>query len=688
MDKKEAKKRIEKLKEEIAHHRYLYHVLDRQEISDAALDSLKHELYELEQMFPEFKTPDSPTQRVGGKPLEKFEKVNHEIPMLSMEDVFSFEGLEAWKRRIQKILPEENFDYYTELKMDGLAISLIYENKVLKTAATRGDGKVGEDVTNNIKTIDAIPLKLRIPSEAEINNFFKKFNTKLHREKIKKNLREFSGRIEVRGEVFMHKKVFERINKEQRKKNLPEFANPRNVAAGSIRQLDPKITAGRDLDFFAYDLVSDLGQTTHEQSHEMARLLGIKTNPFNILCKSLEEVDNFYKKIQKKRDKLSYWIDGIVVNVNSISNFKKLGIAGKAPRGMIAYKFPAEQATTIVREVDFQVGRTGALTPVATLDPVRVAGTTVKHATLHNIDEIERLGLKIGDTVILEKAGDIIPKIIKVLPKLRTGKEKKIKIPEKCPNCDSPVERKRGEVALYCSNPKCFAKEKESVIHFVSRKAFDIEGLGEKIVEQLIDEGLIAGPADIFTLTKGDLEPLERFAEKSADNLIKSIEASKEISLSRFLYALGIRHVGEETAMILANYFGDLEKIKKADLEELEQIPDIGSVVAGSIFDYFSDSDNLEMIDKLLKNGISIKKVKKQKQSLTGKSFVITGTLETLGRDQAKEKIRSRGGKASSSVSKNTDFVLTGENPGSKYDKAKKLGIKIIDEKEFLNMLK
>jgi len=688
MTPKEAKKRIEKLKEEINYHRYIYHVLDRQEISDAALDSLKHELYKLEQQYPEFITPDSPTQRVGGKPLEEFEKVRHEVPMLSMEDVFSPDELEEWKERIQKLLPHEKFDYYAEIKMDGLAVSLIYEDGIFKVGSTRGDGKIGEDVTQNLKTIEAIPLRLRIPSEKEIDRFLKKFDHHMEIKKFKDRLKDLRGKIEVRGEAFMSKKTFEELNREQKKKGEEEFANPRNAAAGSIRQLDPKITASRKLDFYGYALVTDLEQATHEQAHEILKLIGIKVNPLNRYCKNLEEVVKFHEFVYKNREKLPYWTDGIVAVVNNNEAFDKLGVVGKAPRGMIAYKFPAEQATTIILDVKWQVGRTGALTPVAHLKPVYIGGTTVTHSTLHNLDEIERLGVKVGDTVIVERAGDVIPKVVKVLPKLRTGKEKPIAVPKRCPICGGPVERKEGEVAIYCRNPKCFARDKEKILHFVSKKAFDIEGLGDKIVERFMNEGLISNPADIFTLTRGDIEPLERFAEKSAQNLIDAIEKAKKISLAKFIFALGILHVGEETSIDLANHFGSLEKIKKANLEELMKVPDIGEVVAKSIYEYFQNEKNLKLIDDLIKNGVKIEEVKRGKKILEGKTFVLTGELESMTRDEAKEKIRFLGGDVSSSVSKNTDYVVVGHEPGSKYEKAKLLGIKTINEREFLTMLK
>jgi DNA ligase (NAD+) len=688
MTREEAKKRIEKLKEEVNHHRYLYHVLDRQEISDAVLDSLKHELFKLEQQFPEFITADSPTQRVGGEPLPEFKKWPHAAPMLSIEDVFNPGELLDWKNRVQKLLPYEEFDYYTEIKMDGLAVTLVYDNGLLKVGATRGDGKVGEDVTQNLKTIEAIPLKLRAPSEKEIDGFIKNFGKDgLNEKKLRHSLKTFSDRIEARGEAFMTKKVFEGLNKAQEKAGLPLFANPRNAAAGSIRQLDSKITASRKLDFYGYALVTDLGQTTHEQTHEILKLIGIKVNPLNQYCKNLDEVVKHHNEIREKRPRLLYWTDGIVININKIKTFEKLGVVGKTPRGMIAYKFPPEQATTMVREVIWQVGRTGAITPVAVMDPVFIAGTTVTHSTLHNLDEIERLDLKIGDTVIIEKAGDVIPKVVKVLPKLRTGKEKIITPPEKCPMCGTKLERKPGEVAIYCLNKKCFAQTLRRTKHFVSKKAFNIEGLGHKILERFFDEGLIRDAADLYELRAGDILPLERFAEKSAANIIEAIERSKKIPLAKFLFALGVLHVGEETAIDLANYFGGLEKLRAATLLELQTVPNIGGVVAESIYEWFHDKSNLAFLDQLLKH-VSIVKPERMKQVWRGLKFVLTGTFESMTRDEAKEKIRDLGGDAASSVSRETDYVVAGSEPGSKYDKAKKLGVKIINEKEFLEMFK
>lgn len=690
----EAKERIIKLKKEIEHHRYLYHVLDKIEISDAALDSLKHELFKLEERFSDLRTPDSPTQRVGGEALDKFKKVKHTEPMLSIEDVFSYEEIQDWQVRIQKILPSAKFDFFAEIKMDGLAVSLIYKKGLLAVGSTRGDGAIGEDVTQNLKTIEAIPLKIHEPTEKEMERFLL-WRQRSGREFENKKLINFiknPENLEVRGECFMSKKVFESLNKEQEKAGEAVFANPRNAAAGSIRQLDPKITVKRRLDFFAYALITDLGQTSHEQVHELLKLFGFKTNPQNKYCVDLLEVEKYHTHIFKERKRLPYWTDGVVAVVNENKIFDKLGIAGKTPRGMIAYKFPAEQATTVIKEVNWQVGRTGALTPVATMQPVFISGTTVTHATLHNLDEIRRLELKMGDTVIVEKAGDIIPKVIKVLPRLRVGKEKDIHPPAKCPVCGSAVEKKEAasregkSVALFCTNKNCFAKEKERIIHFVSRKAYNIDGLGEKIVEQLLNEGLISNSADIFLLKKGDLEPLERFAEKSAQNLVEAIEKSKDITLAKFLYALGIIHVGEETAIDLANHFKSLEKIKKASLDEINALSNIGEVVAKSIFDWFKNEKNLNLIENLAKNGVRIKNPPKSisQGKLKGLSFIFTGELDSVTRDEAKNMVRALGGETPSSVSKNTSFVVAGRDPGSKFEKAKKLGIKIINENEFL----
>jgi len=690
MTKKEAKVRIEKLKRLIHHHRYLYHVLDKQEISEAVLDSLKKELFDFEQEFPEFITPDSPTQRVGGKPLEKFEKVRHPTPMLSFNDAFSEKDMEDWLERISRLLtPTEasKIDFYCEPKLDGLAIELIYENGILKAGSTRGDGIIGEDVTQNLKTVEAIPLKLRTKEE-----ILKDFKTQGCDPCILEAIRNFDFKksIVVRGEAIIIKKDFEKVNKEQIKRNFPPYANPRNLAAGSIRQLDPKVTASRHLDSNAYDLVTDLGQKNHFEKHQIIETLGFKTNnKYSKYCRNLKEVFEFHDFWQKNREKLPYEIDGIVVIVNDNKIFEKLGVVGKAPRGVIAFKFPLKQATTIIEDIKVQVGRTGALTPVAILKPVEVGGVTISRATLHNEDEMKRLGVKIGDTVIVGRAGDVIPDIISVLPELRTGREKEFKFPKKCPACGGKVVRPAGEVVWRCLNPKCFARQREYFYHFISKAAFDIVGLGPKIVDRLIDEGLVSDPADLFELEEGDILPLERFAEKSAKNLIEVIQSRKKIQFPRFIYALGIRNVGEETARTLAEYFGSIEKLKKASLEELQKIMNVGPMVAKSIYAFFQEKRNLKFIEKLKWVGVEIISEKKPKrQILEGKTFVLTGSLGSMAREEAKEKIRLLGGEISESVSKKTDYVLVGKEPGSKFEKAQKLGVKTINEKEFLKILK
>ncbi|KKW14460.1 MAG: ligase protein [Parcubacteria group bacterium GW2011_GWC2_49_9] len=676
MNKHDAKARIEKLRREINHHRYLYHVLDKQEISDAALDSLKHELQQLEEQFPNLVTPDSPTQRVGGTPLGEFKKVRHAVRMLSLNDVFSAEETTSWVERIQKIVPGRVLDFYGEVKMDGLAVSLLYRKGVLVRASTRGDGAIGEDVTQNIKTIEAIPLTLERGKGPGANAALVS--------------RSILSDIEVRGEVYMLKSVFEKLNADLKKVNMPVFANPRNAAAGSVRQLDSKVTVKRKLSFMAYDLVTDLGQKTHQESHGLLEALGFKAGTNNEYLNDVGAIERYHRQIGKIRSKLPYWTDGIVVTVNSIATFRELGVVGKAPRGSIAYKYPAEQATTVVEDIQVQVGRTGALTPVAHLKPVRVAGSTVSRATLHNMDEIERLGVKIGDTVIVQKAGDIIPDVVQVLSKLRTGKERAYRMPGRCPVCKSPVVRKKGEVAYYCSNKSCYAQQHESLRHFVSRQAFDIDGLGPKILEQLARADLVKSSSDLFLLTEADLEPLERFAEKSAENLVKAIRASKDVSFARFIYSLGIRHVGEETAIALANHFKTFDKLVDAPFDEFDSISDVGGVVAKSIYEFFKEKDNRRLIDKLIGSGIHIQRVQPTAHNtgaLAGKKIVVTGTLASLSREEAKERIRKAGGDWVTSVSKNTDYVVVGENPGSKYEKAKQLGVKVIDEKEFTELL-
>ncbi len=661
MTKPEAEERIVKLRLAIDEYRYQYHVLDSLEISESALDNLKHELKKLEDEYPDLITADSPTQRVAGTALDKFSKIIHASPMLSIEDVFSFDELREWENRIKKIGAHQSFDYYAMMKVDGLAMSLVYENGLLMTAATRGDGAVGEDVTYNVRTIESVPLRLRSIPYADL-----------------------SGRIEVRGEVYMSKKGFEALNKEQKRKGEPEFANPRNVSAGSIRQLDSSIAAQRPLAFLAWRLVDVIESKTQTDGMNALRALGFATPPGE-KCESIDEAKKFFEKIASRREKLPFWIDGVVIRVNDNKIFDQLGVVGKTPRGIAAWKFPSEESTTRVLSVDWYVGRTGALTPVATVEATFIAGTTVTHATLHNIDEIERLGLKIGDTVIITKAGDIIPKITSVLTQLRTGKEIPIAIPTICPMCGASVGRREGEVAIVCTNKECFAQEQEHLLH--AARAFAIDGLGDKVIEKLFTLGLIRIPPDLFRLSIDDLKNLEGFGDVSANKLIDEIAKRKSISLEKFIVALGIRHVGSETAFSLAQAFGSIDELYKVSKEELEKVQDIGGIVARSIIDFFASDYGQRVIDEYRKVDVTIESAKAIKRTLEGKTFVLTGTLDSLGRDEAKEKIRLLGGSVSGSVSKKTTFVVAGAEAGSKLAEAEKLGVTVLSESDFLRMI-
>jgi DNA ligase (NAD+) len=698
MDKKAAEQRIVKLRKEIDRYRYAYHVLDESLISDAALDSLKKELFDLETEFPDLITPDSPTQRVAGKPLKEFAKVKHIERMTSFNDAFSEEDMQAWFERLENYLksPVENLrskvaPFYCELKIDGLAIELEYENGVFVRGSTRGDGMIGEDVTQNLRTVEAIPLKL-FPID-EIGKNLKD----LHLDPDRYDLAVHH--LIVRGEVFITKKIFAAVNREQEKKGLKPYANPRNIAAGSLRQLDPKVTAARHLDSWQYDIVTDVGQTYHEEEHLLLKAFGFKTNPHNRPAKNLQEAFAFrdYWAEPARREKLDYEIDGTVVIVNDNATFTRAGIIGKAPRGAMAYKFSPREAETVVEDIAVQVGRTGVLTPVAVMRPVNVGGTTITHATLHNADEIERLGLKIGDTVIVSRAGDVIPQIMKVLPEFRTGHEKVFRMPAQCPVDGSKVVR--DGVAYRCSSPTCGARHRESLYHFVSRGAFNIEGLGPKIIDRFLDEGLISDAADIFTLNKGDVAALPRFGEKSAENVVSEITEKKKVSLARFLYALGILQVGEETAVALVRRYHteiknyDIENIlaffRKLSVDDLQTVPDIGPKVAQSIYDWFHEERNVKFMERLAVAGVEIEPESRivKNAGLSGKTFVLTGSLASMSREAAKEKVRELGGDATESVSKKTDYVVAGVSPGSKYEKAKKLGVKILDEAEFLKLL-
>ena len=670
--KDEAKTRIEKLRKYIDDIRYRYHVLDDPTVTDADYDPLMRELVALEQKFPEFADPNSPSQKVGGKPLKKFENKKHLYPMISLNDAFDETEMKDWYDRMARLVGEKVIDqsgYYCEIKMDGLAISLIYEKGELAYALTRGDGYTGEDITNNIKMIRAIPLKLREGS--------KYWNDAK------------AGRIEIRGEIYMPLSSLSALNKEREEKGELLFANPRNAAAGSVRQLDPNITASRNLDFMGYGMIG-IKTKTHEEQHEIIKELGLPVNKNNKFCSNLDCIFKLFKEWEKIRPKLPYQIDGMVVNINDAALFDELGVVGKSPRASIAYKWPAEEVTTVLEDIVVRVGRTGVLTPTAVLRPTEVAGSTVSKATLHNADEIEKKDIRIGDTVILRKAGDVIPEVVRSIKELRTGKEKIFHMPALCPQCGGPVIRQDKQVAYRCENTNCFAVQFRSLEHFVSKQAFDIDGLGPRIIEQLMNEGLIKDSADIFTLKIGDLEPLERFAEKSAQNLIDSIENAKKVDLARFIFALGIRNVGIETAIDLADRFHNLKDLEKAELDEINAIRDIGPVVSKSIYDFFQNKKSVDLINRLIENGVEITEREKAqtKAGIVGKTFVFTGGLETMTRDEGKNMVRKFGGNISESVSRKTDFVVAGEEAGSKLEKARELGVKILSEKEFLEFVK
>lgn len=691
MDRMMAQARIAKLTEEIDFHRHRYHVLDQPEISDEAYDSLFRELEALEKEFPELRSPNSPTSRVGAEPRTEFKKVQHAVRQWSFDDVFDLPELVEWDAKLRRYLAKETGDereaieYIAELKIDGLKIVLTYEQGEFVRGATRGNGEVGEDVTENLRTIRSIPLRLAKP----VN-------------------------VIVVGEAWLSKGELARINAVRAEAGEPLFANPRNAAAGAIRQLDSHVTAERKLDCFIYDIETISGEplpTTQEKELTLLHTLGFKVNPYLRKCASIHEVEAFYTEWNEKRESLPYMLDGIVVKANERALQDQLGYTGKAPRFAIAFKFPAEEATSVVEDISIQVGRTGVLTPVAHLTPVRLAGTVVSRATLHNADEIARLGLMIGDTVVVRKAGDIIPEVVSVMEKLRNGKEKKFTMPTVCPKCGSPVERrvigekggaKEYSAALYCTNPRCFAVEREVIIHAVSRKGFDIVGMGEKIVEQFMEDGLIANLADIFELTPGDIEPLERFAEKSAEKLTASIERAKRVPLERLIFALGIRHVGEETADILAHFVGATVKTKSItpaklltfaesrSLEDWVALDGIGEKSAESLSEWFADERNAKLMTALDMAGVVAllpTPVATEKAALTGKTFVLTGELTRFTRDEAKRTIKQLGGKVTASVSQKTDFVVAGTDPGSKYDNAKKLGVAILDEAAFLKLI-
>ena len=706
-------KRIQKLRNEIARLRNAYHVENRPDVTDDVYESLHRELRSLLEQYPKFNDPNASENRVAGRPLEKFQKVKHRNRMLSLNDAFNEEELHDWEKRIKKLLPATAlFSYFCEAKFDGLAVSLIYEDGKFIRGATRGDGFIGEDITQNLKTINSIPLVLDSSHP------------------VKGGLGGVPKYIEVRGEAVISKKTLSRLNLDNVREGKTPFANTRNAAAGSLRQLDPKLARDRHLDFFAYDIaeISEarpnmLGLASlpiHSSKHQYLKKIGFAVDTHDAVCKNLDEVIDFIKKFEKIRPNFPYGTDGIVIHVDEVKLEEMLGVVGKAPRYVVAFKYPAERVTTVVKDVKINVGRTGVLTPLAVFEPVLVAGSKVSKATLHNMDQIGRLDLRIGDTVVIEKAGDVIPKVVEVLSRMRSGKEKKVKVPTKCPVCGGKVEKKISSqirenssrftlpgvpggtyatknfhesaslsVAYYCSNTKCPAKNERYLEHFVS--VFEIYELGPKILRRFKDEGLITDAADIFTLAEEDIAPLERFGEKSAENIVKEIESKKKIPFSKFLWALGILHVGEETARDLATHFGTLEKMilsARQDLASIDNIENIGPAVSKSLSDFFHEKNNLNFINKLEKNGVIIEKTKKQeKGKLSGMTFVLTGTLSQMSREIAKEKILALGGKVAGSVSKNTSYVVAGAEAGSKLSTAEKLGVKILNEGEFLKML-
>jgi len=671
LTKNEMQQKVDDLRQKINHHNYLYYVKDTPSIADSEYDRMFRELKEIEESFPEFITPESPTQRVGEIPSEKFEQVNHKYRLFSLDNANSAEELNDWYNRVQKTFPNDNdIELFCELKIDGLAISLSYENGLLTRGATRGDGKTGEDITTNLKTIKSIPLRLYSGEVDKIPNF-----------------------LEARGEVFMPVSSFEKLNEKRRKDGEAEFANPRNAGSGSVRQLDPKITRDRDLDIYIYTgiIEGNHSPSSHSEILQLFKKLGFKINPTSKLCKNIQEVIDFCDTWKEKRFELDYATDGVVIKINELYRQEELGFTSRAPRWAVAYKFPPEETLTTLIDIEINTGRTGAVTPVAILEPVKLAGTTVSRASLHNADEIERLDIRKGDKVWVKKAAEIIPKVIGVDFKSRNPESLPYKYPGKCPSCGTPLERKSGEVITYCPNlTGCKAQLQGWLEYWVGRQAMDIDGVGSSVIAQLIDNNLIKDPADLYGLTAENILSLERMASKSAANIISAIQKSKEKPLGNLINAMGIKFVGRETAEILSNNFCSIDELKSASLEQLSTLEGIGDKIAQSILQYFKQENILTMLEKLKIFGVKLEKEKqesRENQLLSGKSFVLTGTLKTMDRNKAGDIIRSLGGKVSSSVSKATSYVVTGENPGSKLEKASKLNVTIISEEDFINLV-
>ncbi len=661
-------RRVEALRKALHRHNYRYYVLDDPEVSDAEYDRLMQELKELEENHPEVASPDSPTTRVGAPPLDKFDTVSHSIPMLSLDNGFKDEDILDFDGRVKRNLKtRSDIQYTAEPKMDGVAVELIYEDGRLTTASTRGDGLVGELITANVKTIRSVPLIMQ-------NN----------------NLNDFPARLEIRGEVFIGHDAFKQLNRERVDQELPPFANPRNAAAGSLRQLDSKITATRPLEIFFYGvgMVTGFESDSHWDILEALQAWGFRINPLIRPKISIRDTLEYFLELNQMRHQLPYDIDGLVIKVDSIPLQQQLGATTRSPRWAIAYKFQAIQETTAIENIEVQVGRMGTLTPVAHLKPVNVGGVTVSRATLHNEDEIQKKDIRIGDTVLVQRAGDVIPEVVKVILSNRTGDEKKFVMPQSCPICNTSAVRIEGEAATRCINAACPAQVKERIKHFASKGAFDIDGLGDKLVDQLVEKGLVSSFADLFQLEAETLAALDRMGAKSAENLVQAVESSKDIRFARFLYALGIRHVGEHVAVLLADHFGDLAQLMNCPEDELTAIEGIGPVVAKSISTFFTQENNIASLERILDSGIRIKfQTAKKSNMLAGKVFVLTGSLASMTRRDAREKIEALGGKASGSVSRNTDFVVAGESPGSKLAKAQDLGVEVLDEAALLALL-
>lgn len=667
MEKTGAKKKIVKLRELIRHHDRLYYGKNAPEIPDSEYDRSYHELEQLEKEFPDLITPDSPTRRVGGEPLSEFKSYRHEIPMLSMDNTYSEEDLREFEKRNQRLFPRVKFSYTVELKIDGVSVSLVYKEGRLSVGATRGDGFTGDDITANIRTVRTIPLRIR-----------------------GKNIPE---KLEVRGEIYIDKKIFAKINQEREEKGEPLYANPRNLAAGSLKQLNPKITAARRLDSWIYyaPYPEALGCESHFELLKKLGKMDFRVEPNAKKCRDMDEVLKYCRSWQEKKQELDYVVDGMVIKVDSYSLQRELGATSRAPRWQIAYKFPAERQVTRLLDIIVQVGRLGKLTPVAVLEPVHLSGTVVRRASLHNQDEIDRKDIRIGDTVRVEKAGEIIPQVVGVIKEKRPKGTKKFHLPKRCPVCGGPVVRLPGEVASRCENISCPAQVKERIKHYASRRALDIEGLGDKLIEQLVAHNLVKSPADLYSLKREDLIGLERMAAKSADNLLAAVEKSRSRSLDRLLFALGIRHVGRTAARTLSRNYHSLSKLAEANPAELEEIPEIGPIMAASIEQFFRNERNLEVVKKIEEAGVKTEEVSVEtagEKTLAGKTFVFTGALKGFTRDEAAEEVLKRGGRPSSSVSAKTDFVVAGKDPGSKLEKAEKLGVKIISEAEFRKLLK